>query len=373
MNILIGSLTFSPVFTSHCLALGNQCEIAGHKVFYLFDNKYRWMLPDSIGEKCLFFENTFSGTSLSYPLLLWEFLKTKNRMIIKEYIKRSKITHVYMFNYHSLNHEIASYAKKHNIIYIQHIHEVTTDPSNKFLYYGYLLKYSYEFMISLLLMNTDIVVLSSDLSYKLFKQKYPQYSGNIKLIPLIYQDMNFNITRLPRKYITFMGPPIPSKNVSLFYDLVKYTIANKLSYNFLLISRNEVTVNAELLTNLEIIHKRQISDEEVGNLLSQSIASIIPYKNCSQSSNVNTSYKYGTPVIASDIPGLRQFVLQGKTGCLVDLEAPLKEWVDAIQFISDNFKELSRNCNRYYDEQFSEHNWSKYLPLLFSCRDNSFI
>lgn len=92
---------------------------------------------------------------------------------------------------------------------------------------------------------------------------------------------------------------------------------------------------------------------------------VTPYTNISQSSNVNTSYRYGTPILASDIPGLRQFVLPGKTGFLIDLKSPLKNWINALDIITKNQADMSKNCIDYYNRNFAEPNWVKYIDKLF--------
>jgi glycosyltransferase involved in cell wall biosynthesis len=361
MKIVVGSLKFSPVFKSHCLALGRQCEINGFDVTYIFSNNYKYLIPEEINNKCIFFD-----TSTDLKHLFIDYAKINNNAQISKLFSIGEISYIYMFNYHPLNRKIAKNAKKYGIKYIQHVHEVSVDPTNYRFPYGHLVKASYEYLMEDLLKMCDTVVVSSDKIFQSFGHKYKKFAKIVKSIPLIYADIEFNCTtELDRNYITFVGPSIPTKNIELFYKIIDHSIDAKLDYSYLIISREYIELPENVRAKTRLYYKKKISDEEIEHLLLSSIAMIVPYKNISQSSNVNTAYRCGTPVIASNIPGLRQFVFPGKTGCLVNLDAPIKCWTDSISYVSDNLDQLSDNCKRYYEDNFAEKNWNKYLADIF--------
>ena len=65
LRILVSSLHFSPVFRSHCVAFGRQCEKAGHEVMYLLSSRYRRGLPSDISKKTIFAgESKSIGTAI---------------------------------------------------------------------------------------------------------------------------------------------------------------------------------------------------------------------------------------------------------------------------------------------------------------------
>jgi glycosyltransferase involved in cell wall biosynthesis len=361
MKIAVGSLKFNPVFKSLCLALGKQCEKNGFEVTYLFSEQYRWMLPKEIVDKTVFI-----STSARLSLLFQDYFKKDNHHNIRNLMKNHNLSAIYMFNYHPLNHKIADLCQNSNIKYIQHIHETSSDPTNFKLGYGYLLRFFYIHLICKLLKKTDMAIVSSQKVYNSFHTMCPKFTGIVKLIPLMFEDSgvleNSNL-KYSRRYVTFVGPPIPTKNVELFYNIVNYSIENDLDYRFLLISRKKVRVDHKLLSKMDVYCKSKITDEEIGDLLQSSIVTITPYTNISQSSNVMTSYKYGTPVLASNILGMKQFVFPQRTGCLVDLKSPIEKWINSLGFISDNFDMLSENCKHYYETNLSESNWNKYLDI----------
>jgi len=72
-----------------------------------------------------------------------------------------------------------------------------------------------------------------------------------------------------------------------------------------------------------------ISDPEIPLLFEGVSLCILPYKTASQSGVIATSYSYGVPVIATDVGGLGEYVLPGKTGYLVPPNDP-RALADAI-------------------------------------------
>lgn len=177
---------------------------------------------------------------------------------------------------------------------------------------------------------------------------------------------NDEMDDVDRKYITFVGPPVPAKGPDIFLKLVDYYNGDKSNFNFkfLLISRKKLSGEKFQMSNLKIFHKEKITDEEIGECFKKSLLTITPYTRATQSSVVLVSYMYGTPVLSSNIDGLRECIDHKKTGYLVELNENIKEWGRGIEYIINNNKELSRNCRKYFVNNFSESNWSKIIPKL---------
>ncbi len=67
-----------------------------------------------------------------------------------------------------------------------------------------------------------------------------------------------------------------------------------------------------------IDHIRYISDQEVPLFFSAADAVVLPYKSATQSGITAIAYHFGTPVIATDVGGLKESVEHDRTGLLVD-------------------------------------------------------
>jgi glycosyltransferase involved in cell wall biosynthesis len=71
------------------------------------------------------------------------------------------------------------------------------------------------------------------------------------------------------------------------------------------------------LSDLVTWKERYIPNEEVPKLFRESDLVVLPYLEATQSGVVPVAYQFDVPVIASDVGGLSEVVLEGKTGYLV--------------------------------------------------------
>jgi glycosyltransferase involved in cell wall biosynthesis len=359
-KILVGSLQYSPIYKSHCCAFGKQCEHEGFNVKYLFSHQYEWMLDNLLTD-----QSYFIGTSNNISSALADGLNPMIRRQLKNVIINEKPTHIYMHNYHPiLNLYLAKISNKYGVKFIQHIHEPYVE--NKAVYGGFhqYWLYLFEYLQGKLLEKTDTAILSSNVAYQLFNKRYPHFSGNTLQIPLMYEDLGDEINTSVRKYITFIGPPVTAKGPETFLEIINYSEAHKLGLQFLIISRAQI--NTKLFSNksLRVYCKEKISDNEMSDLVRQSVIMITPYKTARQSSVVLTSYMHGIPVLSTDIDGLKESVIHKKTGYLVETGAGIEEWIEGINYILNNFNNLEINCRQKFINDCSEKNWPKYLGAL---------
>ena len=358
MTIYVGSLKYSPVFKSHCCAFGEACEKKGYSVRYLFSHEYEWMLSKEVKEK-----TTFIGHSVSISSMSKDALSFRNKEMIRTIFSEDEPTYVYMHNYHFLNHYLAKLSKEHDCVFIFHVHEPYVQNKNAHGGLHQYWLYFSEYFQGKLLENTDIAIVSSNMASHLFDLRYPNFSGKKLLIPLMYEDLDGSDSDMQdREHITFVGPPVPAKNPEKFLEVVRYANDNILHLKFLLISRSKIK-DARYLRrkNLEIFSRERISDERFGELIKRSVVILTPYRRETQSSVILVSYMYGTPVVSSDVGGLPEFVSHRETGYLLEVNAKVEKWIEGISYIQENFTRLSRNCRKFFVENFSGKNWEKYL------------
>jgi glycosyltransferase involved in cell wall biosynthesis len=363
MTIYVGSLQYSPVYKSHCCAFGKACEEKGYPVKYLFSHEYSWLLSEDIRKKAVFI-----GHSTGIFSMIRDTLNPKNFHLIRKVFSEDQPTHVYIHNYHLLNHYIIKLSKKYGCKFIYHVHEPYTINKKA---HGGLQQYwlhLYELFEGMLINKADTVIVSSKMASYLFNLRYPKFSGKKMLVPLMYEDLgNSNTGLQDRKYITFVGPPVPAKNPEKFLEIVEYSANNNLDLEFLLISRSKIRDKRYYkYGNLRVYYKERISDEEFGELIKRSIVVLTPYKRETQSSVILVSYMYGTPVMSSNIGGLPEFVIHGETGYLLDMNAKAEKWVEGINYIRENLPRISKNCRKYFEENFSGKNWKKYLDSILT-------
>jgi len=358
--ILVGSLKFSPVFKTHCLAFGKACEKRGFEVEYLFSREYKWMLPEEIRSK-----SHLVGTSADMMSLLKDSLYPQAWFEAKTILDSRRPSHVYMHNYHFLNHLIAHVTRRNGGKFIYHVHEPFV--VNKEMHGGFqrYWLYLFEAFQDRLLRNTDVAILSSEEAEWLFELRYPHYTASRLRVPLMYEDLGeYSSNHSNRKYLTLVGPPVPAKGPEKFLDILKYSREKNLGYEFLLISRKPLQDPIYRQSNLKVFTKERITDEEYGRLIRESIAVITPYRRETQSSVVLVSYMHGTPVLSSNAGGLTESVKHQETGYVLDYDAPTEEWVNGVEYIKRNFGDLSRNCRNYFVNNSSGAQWDRYLHAL---------
>jgi len=70
-------------------------------------------------------------------------------------------------------------------------------------------------------------------------------------------------------------------------------------------------------------HIRYIADQEVPMFFSAADAVVLPYKSATQSGITAIAYHFGTPVIATDVGGLKESVEHDRTGLMVPVAEPV--------------------------------------------------
>jgi len=107
------------------------------------------------------------------------------------------------------------------------------------------------------------------------------------------------------------------------------------------------------LENVTVIN-RFIADSELEDLFSGARLVLLPYKSISQSAVQILSYSYATPVVCYDVGNLKEFIIDGITGCLVP-DGDYLAFRKAIEsFDMNNLCEMSGNCISYFNTRFSD-------------------
>ncbi len=368
MVIYTGSLKFSPVFKLHCCAFGRICEASGFSVYYMFSKCYSWMLNEDVKHKTV-----FVGSTKGIFSMLLDFLNPLNYIRLLHAFKQHPPSHVYLHNYHLLNHFIAKLCKLIGASFIYHVHEPYVERKRAHGRFSHIILSTYEALQGILLKDTTIAIVSSREAYKLFRRRYPDFKGKLILIPLIYEDLGkkyLNHNLKLRRWITFIGPPVPAKGPEKFLEIVEYCEKHIPKLKFLLITRKKPKSSAYFkFKNLRVFYKERITDDEIYYLMSRSIVIVAPYKRETQSSVILTAYMCGTPVLSSNVGGLPEFVKNGKTGFALHYDSPPDEWIRKLMEISRNFEIYSRNCRYFFVRNFSEINWRRFLRYILSSRD----
>jgi len=122
------------------------------------------------------------------------------------------------------------------------------------------------------------------------------------------------------------------------------------------------------------IINRYITDSELPNLVGKSSFLVLPYNNLfrhSASGVIPLAYTFGKPVIVSNISSLSEYVENGKTGLIFDVEDS-KQLADCmIELIENNSKclEMGKRAHEKLLNEMSLEICCKFVNSVYTTRD----
>jgi glycosyltransferase involved in cell wall biosynthesis len=184
---------------------------------------------------------------------------------------------------------------------------------------------------------TSITLLSTN-SYQKFVKKYSKHKKKAIIMPLavlvVTQDEKMPIEiETSEPFYLFFGRIEKYKGVEKLIRV--YNAENNKNIPRLVIAGkgNMQKHEASLANDNDniILINRFIKNEEMNWLIKNCICVVLPYLEASQSGILPIAYSFGKPVITSNIEGLRELVIKGKTGFVFDTEDELLSVLKQIQ------------------------------------------
>ncbi len=182
----------------------------------------------------------------------------------------------------------------------------------------YFLKHCHHFIVMSESVQKDLQTLVPKASFS-FKQ-HPLYThfGNKQPKELARKQLNIS---LDKKTLLFFGFIRAYKGLDLLIeafdqldDSFQLLIAGESYTDF---SSFQASIDANRNNERIKVLNRYIQDEEVALLFSASDVCVLPYKSATQSGITAISYHFDLPIIATDVGGLKESILHGKTGCII--------------------------------------------------------
>ncbi len=248
------------------------------------------------------------------------------------------------------------------------IHDVNPHPQKKTLY-----KEISEFVRKTLAKQAyrraGKVILLSENSYRIFCKCYPQYVRKTVIFPLGAHVMpaspivpeELNKYKDLDGFALFFGRIDKYKGVD---RLVRVQAENCLDkkYTLPLVIAGKNLSGEHFRTSDKdhtVCLTRFISDGEMIWLFQHCGVVVLPYYEASQSGVLPIAYKYGKPVIVSNINGLQELVIENRTGFVFKDDAELGKLLYVYNI--DRSGKENQEIREYYNETYD---WNKNILIL---------
>jgi glycosyltransferase involved in cell wall biosynthesis len=210
--------------------------------------------------------------------------------------------------------------------------------------------------------KSDAVFLRSVFEYRSFCQLLPSFSHKAFYFPLSKVFKSFS-PYSNGDYALFFGRMTRYKGLDDFF-----VIAQKCSrIHFVIAGKFDDISLADKLRSLENVKviNRYISDEELHQFLIGSFCAIAPYKTATQSGVAVQAFQCSRPVVAFDVGGLHEQIVDGINGFLIR-SGDVDEFARKIQEIAA-LSPLEKNqmCKKSFDIGESKYSSSGNAPLFY--------
>ena len=164
------------------------------------------------------------------------------------------------------------------------------------------------------------------------------------------------------KYISFIGLIRKYKGLKTFIESIRYLKQNNLRFIIAGEFYDSKKEYIELIDKLKLEDKITIIDnflslDELRDIICASELIVQPYKKASQSGIIPLAYNYNTPLIVSNINGLKEIILKDGTGIVY--ESSPKNLAEAILNALDNEK-YKLLINNILDKK-KDYTWSNFV------------
>ena len=232
-------------------------------------------------------------------------------------------------------------------------------PGDKFLTKMFFSTVDYFVLLSKKVLE-DLLSLKPDANYKVLP--HPIYSNFGNSVPK--NEARKKLGLKDEKLILFFGFIRDYKGLDILLEALGRL--KKHSDIKLIVAGEFYTDKEKYLTLIEDLKLKEsvhlftdfIPTNEVKYYFSACDAVILPYKSATQSGIVQIAMNFRKPVIATDVGGLKEVVLNNKTGFIVDEIDPEKIAESILRFYDENLEE---KFVKNIEQEVDKYSWEKFI------------
>ena len=230
-------LRYTPAMWQHMASFATCLLNRGFSVRFLISPGYRWMAEGCFDGMVHYSYAPEAGFSHLRLILSSFYLPWKS---CRKLFSQHPASGVLLVSWHPMNFFLAGLAKAvcPGAPVIVWLHE-PFKAEKKVYGAKAIIIYLVEFFQTLSLRYADAVILFSRRALRLFRQRYPNFRGLERLVPLPYRDECFH-TDKPRRYISFLGRADRAKGIDLFFALVDRLGQDNLDFEFQIVTSSDI-------------------------------------------------------------------------------------------------------------------------------------
>lgn len=359
----IVSLKFAPGLAKEFFAVGEGMRRRGMEVRYLLAEPYRDFAPS-----CAAID--YVTVSTGWCSVIVDTARLARGALFKRAFAKYPPGSIVFYNTHPLNPLIASLMKREypDSIVVLYLHDPYKPDKSSYGKIGAVRILLVEAIQRSIAARSDHIVFPSEYSKGLFAEYYPTMGATTHVAPLLVPDLQ-PAADGERSLFSMIGRMGLSTGHDVFVRLVNYAAENSLPYEFALVTSGSVARYLSYFTPqarriLQVVHHDRIGDEEIDVVLRGSCATFRLAREVTQSGVVPVAFRCRTPVIGTDIPGLRQHISHKNDGYLVPNDCGMQDLVAAMEYVKGDFERMSGNARRRYEDVWSPSNWGRYYGWL---------
>ncbi len=335
MEIFISSLKFSPGHLSHMIGYARLFKEIGYEVTLWLHESYKKMMPEKDFQVVWypdFFPKNIDILFLYNPSIV-------NHVVCKKLKQSSaKIIYVYHEPWESFEQYLKGDLKAALKVPVVHY------------YSAKVLKY------------TDLVIVPSNYTLKLYSRNDKKYNDKVVMVPLLFDDEltgGLNVSK--KEYVSFIGHTDNKGHAfDKYIELIKWIYTSGSTMKFEIATRTDIgkmIKNDETLQKminsgtLRLSYGRPLTNPEINQAYERSFCVWNVYRRTTQSGVLPKAFMFGTPVIASNVGSFPEFVRNGENGYLVN-DYDFKSIYQRLLGIRENISTMSMNCRNTFENTF---------------------
>lgn len=252
--------------------------------------------------------------------------------------------------------DIVQYGKFIKTKYVVSLHEVCNHFSPDFNRSNHVLRYLYRNRIPIILFSDksmdDIKKYKDSKDAVIYRENFGEFDSF-----KIFQGRKS--LALPDDYVLFIGRLTPYKGLRLFFEATKELALDGQKFVVAGNGWDEALNNIKNTPNYTIIN-RYLTDEDFVELVERCSFVVCPYTSMSQSGIPQTVFVFNKTIVATDLDGFREIIIDEKNGILCTPNDK-KKLSDSISLLINQPRireELERGVKQF-DKLFPLYSWNE--------------